>query len=217
MSTFVSGFALRSQVRSTGRLELFFLREDLPDPGAGEIVLQVEAAPINPSDIMLLFGPADWSALRSQGEGFDRVVSAPIPADQLAGVKGRHDLPLAVGNEGAGLVIAAGPGAEHLLGKRVAAFVGGLYAQYRLLPAQDVLVLPDEVPARAGASAFVNPLTALGMVETMRREGHSALIHTAAASNLGQMLVRVTAADGIPLEGSRDGCAKSAAKQVIET
>jgi NADPH2:quinone reductase len=61
------------------------------------------------------------------------------------------------------------------------------------------LVLPDGTPARDGASSFVNPLTALGMVETMRREGHSALVHTAAASNLGQMLVKLCLADGIPL------------------
>ncbi len=166
---------------------------------------------------MLLFGPADWSALRSQGEGFDRGGLRTDPR-RSAGRGERPSRPAAGGGQRrrrAGHCSRAG--AEHLLGKRVAAFVGGLYAQYRLLPAQDVQVLPDEVPARTGASAFINPLTALGMVETMRREGHSALIHTAAASNLGQMLVRVTAAEGIPLEGSRDGCAKSAAKQVIET
>lgn len=199
MTAFVSGFALRSQVRSTGTIELAFVREDIPHPGAGEIVVQVEAAPINPSDIGVLFGLADFTALTSTGEGFDRVVSAPLSAERLAALKGRHELPMPAGNEGAGLVIAAGPGAEHLLGKRVAAFAGGFYAQYRLLAAQTVLVLPDGIAAKAGASAFVNPLTALGMVETLHREGHSALIHTAAASNLGQMLVRITAADGIPL------------------
>lgn len=199
MTTFVSGFALRSQVRSTGSVELSFVREDIPHPGEGEIVIEVEASPINPSDINVLFSLADFAALTSTGEGFDRIVSAPLSEERIAALKGRHDVPMPVGNEGAGLVIAAGPGAEHLLGKRVAAFAGGFYAQYRLVAAQNVLVLPDGVPAKAGAAAFVNPLTALGMVETLRREGHGGLIHTAAASNLGQMLVRIAVADGIPL------------------
>jgi NADPH:quinone reductase len=74
-----------------------------------------------------------------------------------------------------------------------------MYAQYRAVDAGACLVLPDDATARDGASSFVNPLTALGMLETMRREGHSALVHTAAASNLGQMLVKLCQADGVPL------------------
>ena len=199
MTAFVSGYALRSQVHSTGSVDLSFVREDIPHPGNGEIVIKVEASPINPSDINVMLSLADVTAMTSTGDGFDRIVSAPLAADRLAALKGRHDQPMPVGNEGAGLVIAAGPGAEHLLDRRVAAFAGGFYAQYRRLNARDVMVLPDGVSSRAGASAFVNPLTALGMVETLRREGHSALVHTAAASNLGQMLVRIAADDGIEL------------------
>ncbi|WP_304191820.1 NADH oxidase, partial [Phenylobacterium aquaticum] len=106
-----------------------------------------------------------------------------------------------VGNEGAGVVIAAGasPAAQALLGKTVALLGGAMYAQFRVVKAADVLLLPEGATARDGASCFVNPLTALGMVETMRREGHTALVHTAAASNLGQMLNKICLMDGVAL------------------
>jgi hypothetical protein len=65
--------------------------------------------------------------------------------------------------------------------------------------ARDCLVLPAGVTPAEGASCFVNPLTSLGMIETMRREGHKALVHTAAASNLGQMLNKICLKDGIDL------------------
>ena len=75
----------------------------------------------------------------------------------------------------------------------------GMYAQYRIAKVSDCMLLPEGVTPKQGASAFINPLTALGMAETMRREGHTALVHTAAASNLGQMLNRVCLMDGIDL------------------
>jgi NADPH:quinone reductase len=74
-----------------------------------------------------------------------------------------------------------------------------MYSQYRTVKADQCLLLPPGATPADGASCFVNPLTALGMVETMRREGHKALVHTAAASNLGQMLNRICIADGIAL------------------
>lgn len=199
MSHIASGIALRSTALSSGRIELSFSHFDMPEPGPGEIVVKVEAVPINPSDLSVLFASADLRTLSSTGQGASRVVSAELPPERLATLKGRLDRAFPAGNEGAGRVVAAGAGAEHLLGKRVAAFCGGMYAEYRLLPAADILVLPDDLPASAGASAFINPLTSLGMVETLRREGHRALVHTAAASNLGQMLVRVCQTENVPL------------------
>jgi hypothetical protein len=119
----------------------------------------------------------------------------------MRAMAGRVDQSMPVGNEGAGTVVAAGsdPAAQALLGKLVAGIGGAMYAQYRTLKAADVLPLPDGATAADGASCFVNPLTALGMVATMRAEGHTALVHTAAASNLGQMLNRICLQDGIPL------------------
>jgi NADPH2:quinone reductase len=116
-------------------------------------------------------------------------------------MKGRLGQSLPVGNEGAGTVVAAGSSAlaQSLLGRTVAMIGGEMYSQHRTLPAAMCLPLPAGTSATAGASCFVNPLTSLGMVETMRREGHSALVHTAAASNLGQMLNRICQADGVAL------------------
>ncbi|NBC38074.1 NADH oxidase [Novosphingobium sp. FSY-8] len=169
----------------------------LPAPAASQVVVQVEAAPINPSDLGLLFGPADVEA----GEFTPGMVRARMGDGALRAFAARVGMTLPVGNEGAGTVIAAGSdaAAQALVGRRVAAFVGGMYAQHRVIEAADCLLLPDDVSAREGAAAFVNPLTALAFVETMHAEGHKALIHTAAASNLGQMLHRICAEDGIPL------------------
>jgi len=111
----------------------------------------------------------------------------------------RLDESMPCGNEGAGTVIAAGEGAEGLIGKKVGILGGAMYAQYRTFKAADVLPLPPGASAADGASCFVNPLTALGMVETMKREGHTALVHTAAASNLGQMLNKICLKDGVAL------------------
>lgn len=190
---------LRSTITSQGKLELNLERVTLPEPGPGEILIRVEAAPINPSDLGLLLGPADVETVSGGGTADRPTISADVPARRLPLMAARLDQSMAVGNEGAGTVIAAGAGAEDLIGKIVAVVPGGMYATHRLVPAAGAWVLPEGVTAAEGASPFVNPMTSLAMVETLRIEGHKALVHTAAASNLGQMLNRICIADGVPL------------------
>ena len=196
-----TGLQLRSIVTAGGALELSLLRIATPEPGAGDIVVRVEASPINPSDLGLLVGAADMTQARASGSGDDVKISAPVPERLMRAMAGRIDESMPVGNEGAGTVIAAGSSdaAQALIGKTVTLIGGAMYSQYRTLRAADAIVLPAGTSAAEGASCFVNPLTALGMTETMRREGHSALVHTAAASNLGQMLNKICIADGISL------------------
>src|SRR5690349_12215462 len=195
------GLQLRSLVKESGEIELSLARVPTPAPQADEVVVRVEATPINPSDIGLLFGAADLATVATRGSGEQCVVTARIPPAAMAAMAGRVGQSLAVGNEGAGTVVAAGSGAaaQALLGRTVAVLGGAMYSQLRTVKAELCLPLPAGTSAADGASAFVNPLTALGMTETMRREGHGALVHTAAASNLGQMLNRVCLADGIGL------------------
>jgi len=197
----LTGLQLRTLVTTDGRLELTLIEEPVPEPAAEQVVVRVEAAPINPSDIGLLFGAADMSQATFGGSARQPQVVAPIPPAALASMTGRLGMSLPAGNEGAGVVIAAGSSkaAQALVGRTVALLGGGMYAQYRLVPVDQCLVLADGTTPAEGASAFVNPLTALGMVETMRREGHRALVHTAAASNLGQMLQRICTEDGVAL------------------
>jgi len=192
---------LRSLVRASGELEVSLQEVPVPEPGADEVLVRIEATPINPSDLGLLFGPADMSTLHVAGTFERPVISARIAEKFMKAMAGRADQSLPVGNEGAGTVVKVGasPAAQALLGKKVAVIGGAMYAQYRCMPAAQCLVLPADATAADGASCFVNPLTALGMVETMKREGHSALVHTAAASNLGQMLNRICLKDGIAL------------------
>ncbi len=192
---------LRSLVTSQGTLELSLHDVAVPSPAANEVLVRVEASPINPSDLGVLIAGADMSSATVSGTPEHPVVTAALGEGALAGLSARVDTPLPVGNEGAGTVVAAGssPAAQALLGKTVGIAGGGMYTQYRAVDASACLVLPDGATAKDGASSFVNPLTALGMLETMRREGHSALVHTAAASNLGQMLVKLCIADGVPL------------------
>ncbi len=192
---------LQSTVTSDGKLELKLARVPVPQPGPGEVLVRVEATPINPSDLGLLFGMADMTRATVTGEGVDRVVTAPCADAVVKAQKARLDQPLPVGNEGAGVVVAAGDSeeAQALLGKTVAILGGGMYTQFRCVKAKQCLVLPEGTTPAEGASCFVNPLTALGMVETMKREGHTALVHTAAASNLGQMLQKICIADGVNL------------------
>jgi NADPH:quinone reductase-like Zn-dependent oxidoreductase len=192
---------LRSLVTAKGTLELSLLDVPVPSPAANEVVVRVEASPINPSDLGVLIPGADMSTATVSGTPERPIVTAPLPDGAVAALSARVDRSLPVGNEGAGTVVAAGssPAAQALLGKKVGIAGGGMYAQYRAVDASACLVLPDGATAKDGASSFVNPLTALGMLETMRREGHSALAHTAAASNLGQMLVKLCIADGVPL------------------
>lgn len=192
---------LRSLVRKSGELELSLQNVDVPEPKASEVLVRVEAAPLNPSDLALLFAAADLGTARASGTAEAPVVSASIPPAAMRSMAGRLDESMPVGNEGAGTVVAAGssPEAQALLGRTVAMLGGAMYSQYRCVPLAQCMVLPQGTTAAEGASSFVNPLTALGMVETMRREGHKALVHTAAASNLGQMLNRVCIQDGISL------------------
>lgn len=195
----LTGCELRSTIASDGTLRLDLVEVALAEPGPDEVIVEVRATPINPSDLGLLLGPADLSTLQSGGTADRPVLTAQVPAARLAGLRARIDQSMPVGNEGAGTVVRAGSDAQHLLGRTVAMLGGAMYTRYRKLPARDCVPLPEGVSAAAGASMFVNPLTALAMVETMRREGHKALVHTAAASNLGQMLNRICIADGVPL------------------
>jgi NADPH2:quinone reductase len=195
------GLQLRSQVKTSGELELSLIEIDTPTPGTDEVVVRIEAAPINPSDIGLLFGAADMSTAHFSGTADRPVITASVPPRFLKSMAGRFDQSMPVGNEGAGVVVAAGSSdeAQALLGKTVAVLGGAMYSQYRCLKLDQCLLLPPDTTPVEGASCFVNPLTALGMVETMRREGHTALAHTAAASNLGQMLGRICLKNGTKL------------------
>ena len=192
---------LRSLVTSGGTLELSLHEVQVPAPGANEVLVRVEASPINPSDLGLLVAGADMTAATVAGTPERPIVTAPLGQAAVAALSARLDQSLPVGNEGAGTVVAAGSSsaAQALIGKTVAIAGGAMYSQYRAVDASACLVLPEGATARDGASSFVNPMTALGMTETMRREGHSGLVHTAAASNLGQMLVKLCQQDGIPL------------------
>jgi NADPH2:quinone reductase len=192
---------LRSLIRRNGELELSLAEEALPQPAANEVVVRVEAAPMNPSDLGLLFGAADMRTAKAGGTPDRPVVTATVPELGMKSMAARLDQSMPVGNEGAGVVVAAGssPEAQALMGKTVAVLGGAMYTQYRCIPAAQCMELPEGATPAEGASSFVNPLTALGMVETMRREGHKALVHTAAASNLGQMLNRICIQDGIGL------------------
>ena len=201
MSAPASSLQLRSLITAEGRLELSLVDTVVPAPQPDEVVVRVEATPINPSDIGLLFGAADMSTAVATGAPSQPALSATVPERAMAAMAGRVGQSLPVGNEGAGTVVAAGSSAEaqSLLGQTVAVLGGAMYSQHRTVPASACLSLPAGTPAAAGASCFVHPLTALGMVATMRREGHGALVHTAAASNLGQMLNRICQADGVGL------------------
>jgi NADPH2:quinone reductase len=196
-----TGLQLRSLVKSNGELNVSLTRVRTPVPGPNEVLIRVEAAPINPSDLGLLFAGADMTAAARSGTGDDSVVTARVPDAALKGMTMRFDVSMPVGNEGAGVVVAAGASAaaQAMLGKTVAALGGAMYSQHRCVSVEACLTLPAGATAAEGASAFVNPLTALGMVETMRREGHTALVHTAAASNLGIMLNRICIQERIAL------------------
>ncbi|SJZ33911.1 hypothetical protein SAMN02745126_00488 [Enhydrobacter aerosaccus] len=196
-----TGLELRSLIKKSGELELSLAKVTIPEPADDEVVVKVEATPINPSDLGLLLGPADVTTASASGSGDGIVVTAKVPAQSLPFLAARLDQSLPVGNEGAGTVVKAGTSeaAQALKGKTVSMIGGAMYAQYRLIKARDCQALPAGTTAAEGASWFVNPLTALGMTETMKREDHKALVHTAAASNLGQMLNKICLEDGIGL------------------
>lgn len=192
---------LRSTVKTGGTLEIKLAEVPVPEPQDNEVVVRIEASPVNPSDLGLLFGAADMSTAAVTGSGDSAIVTAKIPDGLMPAMSGRLDQSLPVGNEGAGVVVKAGSSdmAQALMGKTVAVIGGAMYAQYRAVRVDQCLALPDGVTPAEGASWFVNPMTAQGMVETMRMEGHKALVHTAAASNLGQMLNRICIQDGVDL------------------
>ncbi len=195
------GLQLRSLAKANGELELSLASVPVPEPAADEVVVRIEAAPINPSDLGLLLGPADVSAAKTSSADGRPVTAFQVPERFQRMLGPRLDQSMPVGNEGAGVVVDAGSSAEAqaLKGKVVGILGGATYAQFRTVRAADCLVMPAGVTPEQGASPFVNPLTTLGMIGTMRMEGHTALAHTAAASNLGQMLVRLCRAEGIKL------------------
>jgi NADPH:quinone reductase-like Zn-dependent oxidoreductase len=196
-----TGLQLRSLIKKSGELEISLATVPTPEPAPDEVVVRVEASPINPSDLGLLVGAADMTTAKASGTKDAPVITAKVPEAGMKAMAGRVDESMPVGNEGAGVVIKTGSSdaAKALMGKTVAMIGGAMYAQYRTLKVNECLPLPAGVTPAEGASCFVNPLTSLGMVETMRREGHKALVHTAAASNLGQMLNKICIKDGIGL------------------
>ena len=188
---------IKSNISKEGKLSISIDEVEIPEPKEGEVLIKVQATPINPSDLGLLVGPADVSSLKVIENG--ALVEMQVPEGLIRSVAARFDQNLPVGNEGAGIVEAAGKGAEHLIGKVVGVAGGAMYSEYRCLPAMSCLEMNEGTSPEQAASCFVNPLTALGMVETMRLEDHTGLVHTAAASNLGQMLVKICAQEDIPL------------------
>ena len=192
---------LRSLIRASGELELSLAEVPMPEPSANEVVVRIEAAPVNPSDLGLLFGAADMTTAKASGTPERPVVTATVPERLMPAMAGRQDESMPVGNEGAGVVVGAGssPAAQALIGKTVGVIGGAMYSQYRAVNVSQCLLLPDGTTPAEGASWYVNPLTSLGMTETMRREGHTALVHTVGASNLGQMLNKICIKDGIGL------------------
>src|SRR5580692_3898009 len=220
-----TGLQLRSLIKKSGELEISLLSVPTPEPAEDEVLVRIEATPINPSDLGLLVGAADMSTAKASGTKDSPIVTAKVPEAAMRAMGGRLDESMPVGNEGAGKVIATGSSdaAKALMGTTVSMIGGAMYAQYRCVKARDVLVLPEGTTAADGASWFVNPLTALGMTETMRRENHTALVHTAAASNLGQMLNRICLKDGIGLvnivrsQEQADILRKIGAKHIVDS
>lgn len=192
---------IHSNITSAGKLEVSLVDAPLPELHDDDVLIRIEATPINPSDLGLLFGPADMTSARQEGTAEAPKIVADIPDKLMRMVEARVDQSLPVGNEGGGVVVAAGASteAQALVGKVVGVSGGAMYSEYRVMPAGQCLVMNEGTTPEQAASCYVNPLTALGMVETMRREGHTALVHTAAASNLGQMLVKICNDDGVDL------------------
>jgi NADPH2:quinone reductase len=191
---------IRSTVTSEGNIELSITQAELPIPSADEVLIKVEAAPINPSDLGLLLSfAADLSSITTSGSGDETVTSMKIHPALMGSMKPRLDQSMQAGNEGAGVIVDAGENVKELIGKTVGLAGGAMYSQYRCVPAASCLVMDEGISPAEAASSFVNPLTALSFVETMKMENHTALVHTAAASNLGQMLVKICKDDGIPL------------------
>ena len=191
---------IRSMVTSDGNIEISIANVEMPIPGDDEVLIEVHAAPINPSDLGLLLSfAADLSTINVSGSGDETVTSMKIHPALMGAMKPRIDESMPVGNEGSGIVIDAGANAKELIGKTVGLAGGSMYSQYRCVPAANCLVMEEGTSPAEAASSFVNPLTALAFIETMKMENHTAIVHTAAASNLGQMLVKICKNDDIPL------------------
>ncbi len=196
-----SGLQLHSLVTEGGELQLSLQSVPVVAPNEDEVLIRVEAAPINPSDLGLLVGPADMSTASASGSAEKPIITAQVPAQFMPGIAARVGESMSVGNEGGGIVVQAGSSdaAQALLGKTVGFLGGASYSQYRTVKVAQCLALADGTSPRQGAACFVNPLTSQAMVETMRMENHKALVHTAAASNLGQMLQKICIAEGVDL------------------
>jgi NADPH2:quinone reductase len=191
---------IRSKVTSEGNIEISIASAEKPVPTDDEVLIEVQAAPINPSDLGLLLSfAADLETINVSGSGDETVTSMKIHPALMSAMKPRLDESMKVGNEGSGVIVDAGANVKDLIGKTVGLAGGAMYSQYRAVPAASCLVMNDGTTAAEAASSFVNPLTALGFIETMKMENHTAIVHTAAASNLGQMLVKICKDDGVPL------------------
>ena len=191
---------IRSKVTSEGNIEISIASAEKPVPADDEVLIEVQAAPINPSDLGLLLSfAADLETINVSGSGDETVTSMKIHPALMGAMKPRLDESMQVGNVGSGVIVDAGANVKDLIGKTVGLAGGAMYSQYRAVPAASCLVMNDGTTAAEAASSFVNPLTALGFIETMKMENHTAIVHTAAASNLGQMLVKICKDDGVPL------------------
>lgn len=190
-----------SHLRSDGELQVYIQREQTPCPMGQELLVRVEAAPINPADVKAMFCSLLSEQLETNGTGIEAVVQGKAPPELMAQLAKRIDVPLPIGNEGVGLVVSAGPEpkAQALLGTRVSVAAGGMFSDYRIVNSDDCIPIPDGIAPEKAASAWINPMSALAMIATMKQEGHKALVLTAAASSLGMILNRLCIEDGIPL------------------
>jgi len=195
----LSTLGVRSEVRRDGTLHLSLQSTTLNDPRPDEVVVEMVVVPLHPADISMLLGPAYLASGAISGKGKDRTAVFQVPPERMGSLATRTGKSLPVGNEGAGIVVAAGEYHQDLIGKPVAVMGGGMVTRYRVVPVRNLLPIPDGVPIENGAAVLINPLTALAMIETMRERGHNALVHTAAASSLGKMLNRICLQDDIPL------------------
>ena len=196
-----TNLTMLSEVKAGGVMEMYLAALPMPQPKDHEVLVKVLATPINPSDLGLMVGAADVASARSIDRDGQPGVAMDVSDAGMRFMASRVGQAMPIGNEGSGLVVAAGASdaAQALLGKTVALIGGEIYAEYRCLAAMACMPLPEGTEPEDGASCFVNPLTSLGFTETMKMEGYKGIVHAAAASNLGQMLVKICKADGIPL------------------